>query len=182
MLRKSFIAAAVLVSLSACTVFVPKATEPDEGPRARIRVVGAAGDLIVTPQKQPGGRHGGFVGHGLLYPGTRHKLGMPDHEEPTKWADEYYVMAGQDVQVYYYFDMVTPGNKYGPGTRQTCGGINVDFHVDEGADYEVSVRNEGAARECVVEVMRIISLDGKTHFLPVPLRPHVFPKAAVTDR
>jgi hypothetical protein len=180
MLRKSFIAAAVMASLSACTVFVPKASEPDEGPRARIRVVGAAGDLIVTPQKQPGGRHGGFVSHGILYPGTRHKLGMPDREEPRKWADEYYVIADQDVQVYYYFDIVTPGNKYEPGARQTCGGINVDFHVDEGADYEVSARND--ARKCVVEVTRIVSLDGKTLFLPVPLKPHAFPKAAVANR
>jgi hypothetical protein len=180
MFCKSFIAMVVMGSLSACTVFIPKATEPSEGPRARIRVIGASGELIVTPEKQPGGRHGGFVGHDVLYPGTRHKLGMPDREKPTRWADEYYVVADQNVHVYYHSDIVMPGNKYSPGTHNTCGN-SADFHVDEGADYEVSVREKGFAQGCVLEVMRIVNQDGKTQFLPVLLKPHVYPKAVVAN-
>ncbi|WP_036116530.1 MULTISPECIES: hypothetical protein [Rhodanobacteraceae] len=130
----------------------------------------------MTPKRQPGGRHGGFVAHGVLYPGSRQKLGMPDHEEPTSWADEYYVEADQDVQVWFTYDLRTPGSKYAPGTRQSCGPVDGQFHVDEGADYEVSARVDAGMRGCFVDVKRIVELNGKVYFLPVRVGPRVLPK------
>ncbi len=170
--RLSILAVAICVlPLAGCiTLLTRTATEPTSGPRARIRVIGSGGDLLVTPERQPDGKRGSMIAHGFLWPGTRSRIGMPDGEDATKWADEYYVMADQDIVVTYDFRVDTPGTQYGPGTSQRCGPIDAKFHVAADEDYEVSAA-VGPTR-CLIVVTRLIAVDGRvTLKVPVPLKP-----------
>lgn len=161
-----------LIALTGCTVFTPKAAEPDEGARARVRVVGGGGDLVVTPDKQPGEAHGAFVAHSFLYTGARQTLGMPDNEEHSRSADEYYVIGDQDVQVSFNYNAIVPGDKFTPGRSEKCGPIDGQFHAVAGADYQVSAKFDPKSHGCVINVSSIISKDGHTvDFQPVPVMP-----------
>jgi len=167
-----FYAVVSLVALSACTVFTPKAAEPTEGARARVRVIGGGGDLIVTPDQQPGEKHGGFVAHSFLYPGARQKLGIPDRNESTRSADEYYVIGDQDVRVYFNYDAIIPGDKFTPGRREKCGPLDGQFHAVAGMDYEVSASFDPKGPGCVINVTSIVEKDGRAvAYLPVPVKP-----------
>ncbi|UPG85505.1 hypothetical protein L2Y94_19730 [Luteibacter aegosomatis] len=163
--------AVTAVMLSGCmTALLPKASEPTSGPRARIRLIGGAGDLMIRPEKQPGDKRGDMVAHGLLWPGNRARIGMPDDEEPTRLADEHYVIADQDIDAFFSFRMDTPGNKYEPGTIQKCGPIDAKFHVDDGGDYEVSSRITN--KECFIVVRRLLAVNGRiVTKMPVMLKP-----------
>jgi hypothetical protein len=160
-----------LIALSGCTLFTPKASEPTDGLRARVRVIGGGGDLVVSPARQPGEIHGSFVAHSFLYPGARQKLGMPDRDQRTGSADEYYVVGDQDVRVYFKYDVILPGDKFTPGRREKCGPIDGEFHAAAGMDYEVSASFDPQHGGCVINVTSIVSKDGcAVAFLPVPIQ------------
>lgn len=167
-----FYALLSLIALSGCTTFTPKAAEPDEGARARVRVIGGGGDLVVTPDKQPGEAHGGFMAHSFLYTGARQTLGMPDNDEHSRSADEYYVIGDQGVQVSFNYNVIVPGDKFTPGRREKCGPIDGQFHAVAGADYQVSASFDPKSHGCVINVSSIVSKGGRTvEFQPVPVVP-----------